>query len=197
MSELSRRTFLKTSAAITAASTGLHAAARAQAAAASPNERIGVGIIGCRNQGTLLGNVMLSTGQFDVIAVCDCDTEMSASGIERMKDHENAPTRTEQDFRRVLEDPDVDAVVLAVPDHWHALMACMALDAGKHVYVEKPASYNIADGKAMLAAQARHPELQVQVGTMQRSGDHFKEARAFLQSGALGRIAFARAMIVH
>lgn len=197
MPELSRRTFLKTSAAITAASTGIHAAARAQAALASPNERIGVGIIGCRNQGTLLGNVMLSTGQFDVLAVCDCDTEMSASGIERMKDHENAPTRTEQDFRRVLDDPSVDAVVLAVPDHWHALMTCMALDAGKHVYVEKPASYNIADGKAMLAAQARHPELQVQVGTMQRSGAHFKEAREFLQSGALGKIAFARAMIVH
>ena len=92
MSGLSRRAFLKTSAAITAVGAAAQPAALAQAALASPNERIGLAVFGCRNQGTNVAGNMLSTGQFEVIAMCDCDSEMSAKGIERLKDHSPAPT---------------------------------------------------------------------------------------------------------
>ncbi len=170
----------------------LSTAAMAMAAQAAPNDKVGVGIIGCRNRGPQVAEAMLKSGQFEVRAVCDCDDAMSekalkgVDGLARVKD-----------FRRVLEMKEVDAVVVATPDHWHALMTAMALSAGKHVYCEKPASYNINDGKAMVAAQEKHADLTVQVGTQQRSGPHFKEAKAFLESGGLGKVAFCRACIVH
>ncbi len=88
-------------------------------------------------------------------------------------------------------------MVVALPDHWHGLATVMALDAGKHVYVEKPMSHNILDGRAMVAAAARNPKLAVQVGTQQRSGAHFQEARDFIRGGGLGKVGFARAWITH
>ena len=187
MSTLSRRDFMKTAAALTAVSA---AGARAQGA----NDRIRVGIIGCRNRGTQVAETMFATDQFDIVTVCDCDDAMLDHAQEEL-DGKASPKR-EKDFRRVLEDKEIDAVVVAAPDHWHALMTVMALAAGKHVYLEKPASFNIADGKAMLAAHAKHPDLVVQVGTQQRSGAHFQEAKDFIAAGGLGKVAFARATLV-
>jgi predicted dehydrogenase len=121
---------------------------------------------------------------------------IDAAGANLEKVLDKKPKQS-QDFREVLDDKDVDVVVNATPDHWHALITCLALDAGKHVYTEKPASYCIDDGKAMVAAQERHPELVVQVGTQQRSGQHFIDAKAFIDGGGLGTLGFARAWIVH
>ena len=169
------------------------AASVGTAGRAAANDRIGVGVIGCRNRGTTVAKHMLRAGQFDVVTMCDCDDAMLARGLlDVRKETENKPKR-EKDFRRLLEDKDVDAVLVATPDHWHALMTVMALDAGKHVYLEKPASYNIDDGKAMVAAQNKHPDLAVQVGTQQRSGPHFREAKEFIASGGLGKVATCRA----
>jgi predicted dehydrogenase len=105
--------------------------------------------------------------------------------------------KIETDFRRVLDDREIDAVVIATPDHWHAAQAVLAMDAGKHIYVEKPASHNILDSRAMVDMHARHPELVAVVGTQQRSGKHFIEAYDMVRSGALGKVAFARAWISH
>jgi predicted dehydrogenase len=101
----------------------------------------------------------------------------------------------EQDFRRLLDNQSIDAIAVATPDHWHALQTVKALEAGKHVFVEKPASFNINDGKAMVAAQKKHPDLVVAVGTQQRSAAHFKDAKAFIDEGHLGQISFARAWL--
>lgn len=187
---VTRRNFLKASAALATVSA-------VRPALASPGDRIRTAIIGCHRRGPQVGGAMVKSGQFEIATLCDCDDAMIASALKENADlFQNAP-KTEKDFRRVLDDKDIDAVVVATPDHWHALMTVMALAAGKHVYVEKPASYNIADGKAMVAAQAKYAKQVVQVGTQQRSGDHFKEAKAFIQAGGLGKVGFARACIIH
>lgn len=181
MQAMTRRTFMLSTAAMAVASK-----------TASANDKVGVAVIGCRNRGRQVADFMQKSGQFEIRAFCDCDdamTEKAVAGREGI--------RSEKDFRRVLEMKDVDAVAVTLPDHWHALMTVMALAAGKHVYCEKPASYNINDGKAMVAAQEKHPKLVVQVGTQQRSGAHFKEAKAFIEGGGLGKVGFCRACMVH
>lgn len=191
MSLVSRRTFLHATAA-TATAAAFSIPARAAA-----NERLGAAIIGCRNRGHQVASSLIATGAFDIVTLCDCDTAMIDEVGANLETKLDQAPKAVQDFRRVLEDKDVDVVVNATPDHWHALITCLALDAGKHVYTEKPASYCIDDGKAMVAAQQRHSDLVVQVGTQQRSGQHFIDAKSFIGEGGLGTIGFARAWITH
>ncbi|HOV59984.1 MAG TPA: Gfo/Idh/MocA family oxidoreductase [Candidatus Hydrogenedentes bacterium] len=183
---MTRRTFVKTAAAsLTALS-----AARTWGA----NERIRVAVIGTRNRGNQVASNLAAAGA-DVAVFCDCDRAMYERGIKEAR-IDPVPA-FEQDFRKVLERKDIDAVVIAAPDHWHGLMTVLALDAGKHVYVEKPASFNLRDNQAMLRAAARHADKVVIVGTQQRSGAHFQEAAQFVAAGSLGTVGFARAWVVH
>lgn len=189
MSGVSRRAFLKSTSAAVSVS------ALSQAMAADSGKRIGVGVIGCRNRGWQNALNCHKSGRFEVVALCDCDRAMLDVACGKLEGQvERMPERV-ADFRRLLDDKRIDVVNIATPDHWHALMTVMALEAGKHVYVEKPASFNIADGRAMVAAQRRHPKLVVQVGSQQRSAKHFHEAKAFIDGGGLGKIAFGRAWL--
>jgi len=190
MKGISRRAFLRTSAAVVTAS------AASSALAAGASERIRAGVIGVRNRGWQDAENLHQSGRFDIAALCDCDTASFDFAMTRLEKILPARPRFEQDFRRVLDDKSIDAVILATPDHWHALMTVLALEAGKHVFIEKPASFNIDDGKAMVVAQQRHPRLVVAMGTQQRSGQHFKDARSFIEAGEIGKVAFARAWMV-
>ena len=96
------------------------------------------------------------------------------------------------DFRRVLDQKDLDAVIIATPDHWHAVQTIMACDAGKDVYIEKPFSYTIREGRRMVEA-ARRNDRVVQVGTQRRSSKLYAELAAMVQSGAIGKVTVARA----
>ena len=187
---LNRRQFIASSAVAMASATLTH-----KAKAQSPKMR--VGIIGCRNRGPQVANNLAKSGYFQIKTLCDCDEKMLDSGKKDLEKNNVDVPVLEKDFRRMLDDKEIDVVVVATPDHWHSLMAVMALDAGKHVYVEKPFSYNIYDGYSVLQAMKKHPKQVVVVGSQQRSGKHFHEARAFLQSGELGKIAFARAGTIH
>jgi len=189
---VSRRKFLKTTSAVAAAVT-----AATKARSASPNERIRAAALGCRNQGGNDARQFLHSGEFEVATLCDCDEAMFDNALKKIKEATDKAPALVKDFRRVLDDKDIDAVIVAVPDHWHGLMTNMALDAGKHVYVEKPASYNIQDGKLMVEAQKKHPNLVVHVGTQQRSGSHFQQAKQFIDEGGLGTIGFCRGWITH
>jgi len=180
----------------------LSAAAFAAASIAAPgvlgaNERIRVGVIGCRNRGHKVAAAMSQSDRFEIAALCDCDQTMYGVARRELGDGLRGPAEYVEDFRRLLDDSRIDAVAIATPDHWHAAMTILALGAGKHVYVEKPASYNLGDGKRMVQAHARHPKQVCVVGTQQRSGRHFQDARAFVRGGGLGKIAFARAWILH
>jgi len=171
------------------------ATARSVRAMPGANERIRVGVIGCRNRGHQVAGSFAKSGRFDIVTLCDCDKAMLDAGLRELEGKISQKPKLEQDFRKVLSDPGIDAIINATPDHWHALMAATALDAGKHVYTEKPACYNVQDGQVMLAAQRRHPKLAVLVGTQQRSSPHFHDAKAFIAEGGLGTVGFARAWL--
>jgi len=191
MSLMSRRGFLKASAATAAAT----AASRALAAGA--NKRIRVAVIGCRNRGWQDALSFHQSGRFEIAVMCDCDDAMYERGMRELGKQVDLPRKPPhvKDFRDALDDKGIDAVINATPDHWHALITVLALEAGKHVFLEKPASFNIADGQAMVAAQKRQPKLTVAIGTQQRSAQHFKDAKAFIDSGGIGKIGFARAWL--
>lgn len=124
--------------------------------------------------------------------LCDVDSRQFPDGVKAVTERGKKAPRVEKDFRRALDDASIDAVVVGTPDHWHAIPAILACQAGKHVYVEKPCSHNVREGQAMIAAARKHGRV-MQVGIQSRSGRHFGEAMEFIRSGALGKVVFARA----
>lgn len=183
-----RRHFLFSSAALAAAAV---AAPRRGYAA---NESIRVAIIGCRNRGHQVANALADSGLFRIATLCDADTSQFHAA-ERELAGKLEGSKREQDFRRVLEDKDIDAVVVATPDHWHAAMVALALEAGKHVYCEKPTTFDVRDSLLMTKALEKYPSLTAVAGTQQRSGTHFQEARDFVRGGGLGTVGFVRTWI--
>jgi predicted dehydrogenase len=178
-----RRDFVKTLALGAAA---LVPTAKSYARTVGANDRIGIGMIGLgRMARGHLENLLAEPGA-EVRALCDVyEPNLGWASAK-------APgAKTYGDFREVLDRDDIDAVVVATPDHWHALPTVMACDAGKDVYVEKPSSVAIAEGRKMVEA-ARRNERVVQVGTQQRSGPHFKYAVQLVRNGTLGDITFVR-----
>jgi predicted dehydrogenase len=131
-----------------------------------------------------------------VAAVCDVDAAVLPSAVKAVEEGQGTVPRVERDFRRLLDDPTIDAVVIATPDHWHAPMTIQACEAGKDVYVEKPVSHALCEGEQMIAAARKHQRV-VQSGLQQRSGSHFQSAIEFVRSGRLGEVRLAKAWTVH
>lgn len=128
-----------------------------------------------------------------VTALCDVDTAILDHGVQMMKKM-GVEVTTCTDLRRVLDDKNVDAVVVATPNHWHALAAVWACQAGKDVYVEKPFAYNIWEGRQIVAAAQKYGRI-VQVGTQSRSSAALRQAGEFIRSGELGKPRYAHAVI--
>lgn len=196
MKSKSRRKFIQQSISAGAvAGAGLlgSKAAPAQSAASSDrvagaNDRIRVGLIGCGGQGRNDLVKMLRIKNIECVALCDVDDNQVA--VVRKAVDEQAgqkPGFATRDFRRLLEQKDVDAVIIGTPDHWHALPTMMACEAGKDVYVEKPLSISIGEGRAMVNAARKYNRI-VQMGTQQRSASHYAAAIDYVKSGKLGKI---------
>jgi predicted dehydrogenase len=151
------------------------------------SEKIGVGLIGFG----LIGkrHALSFKEQPDVNFVGVADTHRGR--VDEAVGFIGGRVRGHADFRKLLDDRDVDAVIVATPDHWHALMTMMACAAGKDVYVEKPVTLFPAEGRWMLDVARRHQRI-VQVGTQQRSGAHYQRARELIQSGAIGKVMSVR-----
>lgn len=179
---MNRRTFLAGTAAIAAewAVTRM-----APASAAGANDRIVLGIMGC-SRGSYVGKEFAAQNA-RIAYVCDPDDSRAARAKEELN-AENAVA----DFRRILDDPAVDAVIIAPPDHWHAPAAILACQAGKHVYVEKPCSHNIREGRLMIET-ARRTGRVMQVGSQSRSTTVIKNGIQALREGAIGDILIAKA----
>ncbi len=127
-----------------------------------------------------------------VVALCDVDDTQSAKAQASVaRDFSQTPELVTRDFRRVLDRADIDAVIVGTPDHWHALPTVMACRAGKDVYVEKPLSLTIGEGRVMVDAARQHQRV-VQMGTQQRSAPHYADAVAYVKSGALGTIRLVK-----
>jgi predicted dehydrogenase len=199
MTKQNRRRFLRDSAAGIAGA-GLAAAgadkaaastARSQDRVAGANRRIRVGLIGCGGMGNGDLRDMLKLGA-QCVALCDVDDAQTADTAKNVeKNFNQKPDLMTRDFRRVLERNDIDAVIVATPDHWHALPTVMACQAGKDVYVEKPLSLTIAEGRVMVDVARRHNRV-VQMGTQQRSATHYAEAVDYVKSGKLGKIRLVK-----
>jgi len=195
---LSRREFLGASAANAAgmAAAGVVGWAGTAGARPAPSERLSVGVIGVRSQGKVLATELAGFPDVTVARVCDVDESLLPSAAREIEARQGSSPQFETDFRRLLDDPTLDAVVIATPDHWHALMTIMACQAGKDVYVEKPVSHSLSEGPAMIAA-AKQSGRVVQAGLQQRSGEHFRTAIDYVKSGQLGNVHLAKAWTVH
>ena len=161
---------------------------------AAPSDRVRVAVIGLRSRGTDHAKLFASDSGAEVVAVCDIDDAMFAKAIKAVQSAGGKAPRTEKDFRRLLDDKTIDAVTIATPDHWHGLMTVLACQAGKDVYVEKPASHNVVEGRRMVEA-ARKYQRVVQLGTQRRSAPSTAEAIERVQGGAIGKVGMARAWI--
>lgn len=163
---------------------------RAQAGDA-PSEAIRVGIIGVGGQGR--SNMMTPTMAKHVVAVCDVDQSRVVEAQKQLKDKTGTEAKGYADYRRLLEDKDIDAVLIATPDHWHTLPAVEACQAGKDVYVEKPLTLTIHEGWALLKA-ARYYKRIVQTGSQQRSwpDQKFRRACEYVRSGRIGEVKMVR-----
>jgi predicted dehydrogenase len=147
------------------------------------NDRIAVGMIGVKNQGS--GNLKrFQQAGADIVAICDVDSNVAAAAVKLV----NGPEpKIIHDYREMLELPGLDAVVISVPDHWHALMTIHACQAGKDVYCEKPLSLTIADGRRMVTAARQHQRV-VQTGSQQRSSLEFWQACMLVRNGLIGQV---------
>ncbi|HEV3021671.1 MAG TPA: Gfo/Idh/MocA family oxidoreductase [Pirellulales bacterium] len=160
----------------------------------SPNERIAVAVMGTNNRGSDLARGFGSHPGSVVTCICDVDEAALGKGLAAAAKVQTLAPRPLGDFRVALDDPSVDVLAIAAPDHWHAPATILACAAGKHVYVEKPASHNGREGQLMVAA-ARTNQRVVQLGTQRRSSAGVIEAVGRLRAGEIGRVLFARGWI--
>ena len=186
MPEATRRTVLK-SAALGAAALAAGRTVRAAAA-----DRIVVGVIGPGGMGMNHVRNLCARDDVEVAAVCDVDSQRMAAAAGHVEMTRGKRPVETGDMRELLDDGRIDAVFIATPDHWHAPAAILALDAGKHVYVEKPCCHNIREGRLMSDAVARSGKL-LQVGTQSRSTEIVREAIQRIQNGEIGEVLVAKA----
>jgi predicted dehydrogenase len=178
-----RRTFLQLSAASLAASS-FSSTARGDASG-----KLAVGLIGCGGRGMYLQEVFNDVDDVEVTYVCDADRGRLAAAARQVSGGSARPVK---DMRTILDDKNVDAVIVATPDHWHSPAAILACQAGKHVYVEKPCSHNLREGR-MLVEAARENKCVVQHGTQVRSTSTMIEAIEMLKDGVIGTVMVSKA----
>src|SRR5690625_1961545 len=187
---VSRRHFLKQTA-VAGLGLGLMGKLSSLEAKDSPNNRIRTAAIGVNARGRTVANVFAQVPGSEIAYVCDVDSRALERTRQLCAESQGKEPKAEKDFRKVLEDPDVDAVMIATPNHWHAPMAILALKAGKHVYVEKPCSQTPREGE-LLQEAARKYNRVVQIGNQRRSWPRVKEAIKLVQNGAIGDVFHSR-----
>ncbi len=158
----------------------------------APSETVRVAVMGVNSRGEVLAQTFARAPGCEVAYVCDVDNRAVEKTVATVSNAQRAQPRGISDFRRALDDDEVDALVIAAPDHWHAPATLLALQAGKHVYVEKPCGHNPREGELLAEAQA-HYGLVVQMGNQQRSAPRSIEIIGEIHRGLIGRPYFARA----
>lgn len=188
MSKVTRRNFIQTTAA--AGALGVYSSISAAESGAGPNNKVVVGVMGL-SRGRALAVGFSKQPNVEVKYVCDVDTARARQGAEVVEGTGAAAPQVVTDFRKVLDDKSVDALVCAAPNHWHAPATIAACAAGKHVYVEKPCSHNPWEGESMVAAARKHKRC-VQMGNQRRSGAGHIEAIRRLSEGAIGDVYLSK-----
>lgn len=171
----------------------------------SPNERVNVAVTGIsgerpRERGMISGRGMVHIRAYAkvphvrVATICDVDERLHPRVVAEVEKLFDAKPKTEVDVRKVLEDKEIDAISVATPDHWHALMTVWGCQAGKDVYVEKPVCHNISEGRKMVQAARKHDRI-VQAGIAWRSSNAVKAAAQFIRDGKLGKVYMAKGIV--
>jgi len=181
MKSIDRRTFIASTAAMAVS------ALRPLGA----NDRIQVAVIGVRSRGREHISIFGKQSQATIAAICDIDPEQSARAVELTDQIQGRKPKVYQDLRKLLEDNSIDVIMIATCNHWHALATIWACQAGKDVYVEKPASHNIFEGRKMVEAAHKYNRI-VQVGMQSRSTEHKVQAIRRLREGVIGKIYLAK-----
>jgi len=186
-----RRTFLKNSA-VTAAGLAIVPVLKGFGKPVAPSDKIKIGLIGCNGQGWSNLSAYLENPVTECIALCDIDDSVlrrRAGNVEKIRGAK--PAGLYKDWRRIIDNKDVDLVIIGTPDHWHCIQMVAACEAGKDVYVEKPIGRTIEECNLMVKAAQKYKSI-VQVGQWQRSDPHWQDAVDFVKSGKLGKIRLVR-----
>jgi predicted dehydrogenase len=197
MDLFNRREFLNRSALIAAAAAagsaspgGADDAKPAPTAAKGAADRIRVAVVGVRGRGMSHVSGFLGRNNCDIVAVCDCDEAVIGSAMKKIEAAQGKAPQYEKDVRKLVARKDIDVVSIATPNHWHALMAVWAMENGKDVYVEKPATHNVREG-AIMTAVARKTKRICQAGTQSRSNPGMRDAIAYVRGGKIGAVDLA------
>ena len=158
---------------------------------ASANERVRIGVMGLGGRGTFLAQSFAGCRNAEIVYICDVDTRRLPRASEAVARVQGRAPKAVQDFRRILDDRDIDVLINATPDHWHALGSILACQAGKDVYVEKPMTHNAWEGRKMIEAAEKHGRI-VQVGMQSRSAKYLADAADYIRSGQLGDVPLVR-----
>ena len=193
--ENSRRNFIKNTtigtAALTVGGVLPGFSARSYSRIIGANNKILVSMMGVNSRGKALASNFARQENCDVAHICDVDSRAITNCMEAIKDKQTLVPQGFGDFRKSLESNDIDALVIAAPDHWHAPASLLALQAGKHVYVEKPCSHNPHEGEMLVEAAKRYGKV-VQMGNQRRSWPKVVEGIQALKDGAIGRVYFGK-----
>jgi len=187
MKQTNRRQFIQ-STAVLAGAVSIGPSLRA----GEPSGKLIIGVIGPGGMGSNHVRAFAGYNDVEVAYVCDPDENRRSAAASEVEKKAGKAPKAVKDMRRVFEDKAVDAVVIATPDHWHVPASLLALDAGKHVYVEKPCSHNVREGRLLVEA-ARRAKRIVQVGTQSRSAEYVRAAIDRLHRGAIGEVLVAKA----
>ncbi len=189
---VTRREFLDTLA-VGAAGLAIGSTAKSYGQILGSNDRLNFAVIGLNGRAYAhLSALKANKDAARIGYVCDVDSNILKKFADSTQKEMGEAPATDKDFRNILQKKDVDAITIATPDHWHAPMAIAGLQAGKHVYVEKPCSHNPAEGALLVQAQQKYQKL-VQMGTQQRSSPHTIEIVDKIHNGVIGRAYFAKA----
>jgi predicted dehydrogenase len=188
----SRRKFIQTASLVAAGSVLPLEALTASRRPVSPNDKIHVGLIGANGQGFADLTSFLKNPGIECVAMCDIDRNVLTNRTDNLIKLGFLKPKLYVDYRKMLENKDIDTVIIGTPDHWHCLILVDSLEAGKHAYCEKPIGNSIAEINIMQKSVKKHGKI-VQVGQWQRSQPHFVDAIKYLRSGKLGRIRTCKA----
>ncbi|MBT4691974.1 MAG: Gfo/Idh/MocA family oxidoreductase [Planctomycetaceae bacterium] len=163
-----------------------------QAAAEGPNSKIRIGMIGTHGRAGFLMRTFASQKDVEMVGLADIDTRKHIAAVEVVKSITNHAPYITSDYRHLIDDNSIDAIVVGTPDHWHAIPTIQACKAGKDVYVEKPDGHNMLEGQRMVQAGAKYNRI-IQMGTQSRTSSHFQKAMQWISRGELGTVLVAKA----
>ena len=192
MSKINRRRFLKHSATTGAAAFPFVLTQRGQAAKAPASERVQVGMVGAAGRAGKLNSLFANNPNVDIAVIAEIDPRRLPNTLQEVTKIQGHKPKTTTDFRKLIDDPKIDALCVGTPDHWHAIPTIQGCLAGKDVYVEKPDSHNIVEGQRMVQAMRKHKRI-IQMGSQHRSTERMKTALAYIREGHLGKCVVAKA----